>query len=100
MKMSKRFKAARKKLKSGSASYICDALRLANVDQDTKARELVMQRLAPHVSYTIWASYEHPEFYQQHFNPRSIGVNAYENMRAARIHWLDQLIAEFKAKGD
>lgn len=59
-----------------------------------RAKETVMQRIAPHYSLNSWVR----------ANVRGVSrkITALDSsvMREFRLRWLDALIAEFEAKGD
>lgn len=92
MKTSKIFKKARERIESGKESYICFAINSVdlNFEDWIRARDVIRSRLDGFFSLDAWLY--------------SKGVqrtdNMAEDLRAHRIVWLDQLIQEFKLKGD
>ena len=119
MKMSEAFEFAKRFLardaddvyggNQSRSMYICHAL--PDGPDGNPARKLISQRLNQPVpgapfQYSCMLSYE--SWLSRYYGHNRPGIDApeqisrafYDNIQRARHAWVDQLIAEFKAKGD
>ena len=99
MKTSEVFRRAQKKLMNGDQSFICHAISRVRGCKDSDrrhAKEIVMGRLYPFGNAMTWVR---SNLYLDHEKHQDFYA-AKDLHREWRILWLDNLIAEFEAKGD
>jgi hypothetical protein len=91
------FLAAAKKLEKPHVSVICFAIEACKtypVDMRATAKEIVKERLFPHLFYTQWVKANHREAFMKSLMEETID----QDKREGRIAWCHALAEEFKEK--
>lgn len=98
MKTSKIFKLVQTEIKNGE-NYVC--ISLSKLRRECKISYEDQERLQIEISHRLQGCYTVMEWLDVH-HPEWADMNTGDSVRnrTYRLAWLDQLIAEFKAKGD
>lgn len=95
--MSGLFLAAAKKLEKPHISAICHAIEACKtypVDMRATAKEVIKERLFPHLYYTQWVRFNHSSLYSH----SAVRGTFEKDKREGRIAWCHALAEEFKGK--
>lgn len=95
--LSRLFLAAAGKLRHRRYPAICDAIGACKtfpVELRATAKEVVKERLEPHLYYTRWVAANHPALYGKSFDENTLTKDKLEG----RIAWCHALAEEFKDK--
>lgn len=102
MKTSELFRRAGQRIERGESSHICYAITgtLAPNRVKNKAKNIVIQRLSPHHTYTGWIASNHPKLWNATDATASRLDVRQQKAREGRVNWCKALAEEFEAKGD
>ncbi len=93
--LSSLFALAAKRIESGRQLFICDAIggcKTFPVDMRATAKEVIKERLHPHLYYTQWVRHNHSSAYSH----SSVNGTFEKDKREGRIAWCMALAEEFK----
>lgn len=101
MKSTTALRAARKLIENGTFSHVCLVLRYAYPGEEgvhTEVWKHIQRSLGSHIVVDSWLQKQVPGFDAW---SKNISGREYDTaMREYRLRWIDEMIAQYEAKGD